>query len=63
MTLQQYLDKHTETAAAFARRIGVSKSVISEFLAGRRGLRDSTKLAIEAATKGKVSAGALVFRK
>lgn len=43
------------TAAEFARKIGRSPQLLADFKSGRCGLSDQTKLAVVAATGGRVT--------
>ena len=61
MSLKSFIERSGLKPAQFARKAGISKSYLSEILAGER--RPSPQLAekIAKATKGEVSAESLVF--
>lgn len=55
MTLNQYLTKYRIGAAEFARRCGVSPSLIWHYLSGRRKPNQRTAEAIEKESDGLVT--------
>lgn len=62
MTLEQYLTRLGLRPGSFAKAAGVETASLYRFMAGQGGLSDDTKLKIEKATNGLVSAGDLVRR-
>lgn len=55
LTIQQYLDKNNETQKDFAKRIGVSKNTISNYICSNRKPTLGIAMRIQEATKGEVS--------
>ena len=55
MNIQSYLEKHSETRASFAQRIGVNPSNVTRFISGERVPSGPTLARIVAATNGEVS--------
>lgn len=61
MQLADYLERHGLTATAFAKRIGVSNSLLSYIIAGKRDPGPGTMRAIFEATNGEVTPNDLLI--